>query len=344
MTNRRPFILTTNPHTAQVQFFDGETYDVLATIKTLPQPHEICLTADKTRAYISIAYRAGWYGFDVGKGHELIVLDLEQRKIAEVIDLSPDFGPHGLALDEQRGLLYITCESRGGCVLVMDEQTHVVLDAIPTEAPGPHWLVLLEHGKKIYTANKETPYISVIDTERRELVDKIPLPHGSEQIVVQPGTGLVYLCDDKEPLIHVIDPTSDTCVDQIRHSEWSDRLLMSPDGKRLFVSHVRGFERLRAQGVFAAYKRRRSEGSATARDCMRLLRVVQHAQGSVTSIDLQTHQESAPIELSTIGGFLELTPDGKRLFVANLVIDTESMTVIDSLEVELGIGNICYVV
>jgi hypothetical protein len=114
MTNRRPFILTTNPHTAQVQFFDGETYDVLATVKTIPQPHEIYLSADKTLAYISIAYRAGWYGFDVGKGHELIVLDLQQRKIAEVIDLSPDFGPHGLALDEQRGLLYITCESRGG--------------------------------------------------------------------------------------------------------------------------------------------------------------------------------------------------------------------------------------
>ncbi|QBD76485.1 hypothetical protein EPA93_10880 [Ktedonosporobacter rubrisoli] len=343
MTHRRPFILTTNPHAAHVQFFDGESYDLLATVETLPQPHEICIPSDKSRAYISIAYRAGWYGFDLGKGHELIVLDLEQRQIAEVIDLSPDFGPHGLALDEQRGLLYITCESRGGCVLVMDEKSHAVLDAIPTEAPGPHWLVLLENGKKIYTANKETPHVSVIDTERRELVERIPLPNGSEQIAVHPASGLVYLCDYKEPLIHLIDPTRDTRVDQIRLSEMSDHLLVSPDGKRLFVSHVRGIARLRAQGVIADYKRRRAEGSATARDCTRLLRVVQHLQGFVTSIDLQTHQESDPVELSTIGGFLELTPDGKRLFVANLVMDTESMTVIDALEVEPGVANIYYV-
>jgi len=141
----------------------------------------------------------------------------------------------------------------------------------------------------------------------------------------------------------VIDPDRDTCIDQIRLGELSDRLLMSPDGKRLFVSHIRGIERLRAQGVIAAYKRCRSEGSATARDYRRLLRVVQHLQGLVTSIDLQTHQESDPVELSTIGGFLELTPNGKRLFAANLVIDTESMTVIDALDVEPGIANISYV-
>ena len=49
MTNRRPFILTTNPHTAQVQFLDGETYDLLETVETLPQPHEICLSSDKSR-------------------------------------------------------------------------------------------------------------------------------------------------------------------------------------------------------------------------------------------------------------------------------------------------------
>jgi DNA-binding beta-propeller fold protein YncE len=340
MESRRPFILTTNPFTAQVQFFDGETYDLLAVVETPPQPHEICITPDKSRAYISIAYRAGWYGYDLGKGHELVVLDLQQRKIAEMIDLSPDFGPHGLALDEQRGLLYITCESRGGCVLVMDEQTHSVLDVIPTEAPGPHWLVLLEHGKKIYTANKETAHLSVIDTERRALVGKIPLPNGSDHIAVHPGTGLVYLCDDTEPLIHVIDPARDTLVDQIRVSGMSDCLLISPDGKRLFVSHRRGFERLRAQGILASFDRRRLEGSATPRDC---IRVVQHLQGSVTSIDLQTYQESRPVELSTMGGFMEITPDQKRLFVANLVIDTESMTVIDSLEAAFGIANISYV-
>lgn len=216
----------------------------------------------------------------------------------------------------------------------------MVLDVIPTEAPGPHWLVLLENGKKIYTANKETAHISVIDTEHRVLAGKIPLPNGSEHIAVQPGTGQVYLCDDKEPLIHVIDPARDTLVDQIRVSEMPDCLRMSPDGKQLFVAHRRGFERLRSQGILASFNRRRSEGSATTRDCMR---VVQHLQGSVTSIDLQTHQESRSVELSTMGGFMEITPDQKRLFVANLVIDTESMTVIDSLEAEFGIANISYV-
>jgi hypothetical protein len=40
---------------------------------------------------------------------------------------------------------------------------------------------------------------------------------------------------------------------------------------------------------------------------------------------------------------MEITPDQKRLFVANLVIDTESMTVIDSLEAAFGIANISYV-
>jgi DNA-binding beta-propeller fold protein YncE len=55
-------------------------------------------------------YRCGVYTDPGEKAHEISVVDPHERKVVGVVSLAPEVAPHGLALDQDRGLLYVTVE------------------------------------------------------------------------------------------------------------------------------------------------------------------------------------------------------------------------------------------
>ncbi|GAA4516427.1 hypothetical protein GCM10023191_087370 [Actinoallomurus oryzae] len=74
-----------------------------------------------------------------------------------------EHGPHGLALDAERGRLYVSAEGstgRTGGVVVIDTGTGRAIGRIDTGAPGPHWFVAGPDGRTGYAGNKEAPFVS----------------------------------------------------------------------------------------------------------------------------------------------------------------------------------------
>lgn len=206
-----------------VTLFDAVDRSV-RTVLTLPaEPHELLFDAEHRMLFCTSTYHAGYYDANEGRNHLLTVIDPDAGRIVEVLDLSPEHGPHGLALDPVRRLLYVSVEAGPagpGGVVVLETETRRVVRRIDTLAPGPHWFAIGQDGVLGYATNKEAPYVTVVELATGVLVDKIAVP-GSEGISISPDGSTVAVAapkaahagePGKEPGVRLIDTRTGTIV------------------------------------------------------------------------------------------------------------------------------------
>ncbi|MFG2917425.1 YncE family protein [Kitasatospora sp. NPDC048298] len=177
-----------------VSFFDAATDRLLDTVQVLAEPHELCFDPTQRLLWCTSAYHSGYYHANGGRRTEVTVIDADTRRIVDVIDLAPEHGPHGLALDAARHRLYVSVEGDGdrpGGVVVIDTETRRPLGRIDTDAPGPHWFAVSPDGRTGFATNKEASFVSVVDLERGVLTAKVEVP-GSEGLAVSPDGTRVY--------------------------------------------------------------------------------------------------------------------------------------------------------
>jgi DNA-binding beta-propeller fold protein YncE len=202
-----------------VTFVDAVDHTVRRVLDVPAEPHELCFDAEHRVVYCSVPYVGGQYGAHHGHDSRVVVLDPDAGEIVDVLDLAPENGPHGLALDPVRQLLYVSVEAGpagpGGAVVV-DTTTRTVLCRIDTLAPGPHWFAVDPAGRHGYAANKEAPFVTAVDLATGEVVDTITVP-GSEGIAVHPDGGPVAVAGphhdgDGAPGVRLVDPASHDIV------------------------------------------------------------------------------------------------------------------------------------
>ncbi|HTF52047.1 MAG TPA: YncE family protein [Pseudonocardia sp.] len=198
-----------------VTLLDAVDHSVRAVLTVPAEPHELCFDPEHRVLYCTSTYHGGYYDANDGRNHLLTVIAPDAGEIVEVLDLSPEHGPHGLALDPARRLLYVSVEAGpagSGGVVVLDTATRRVLRRIDTLAPGPHWFAVDPDGARGYAANKEAPFVTVVDLATGALIDKIDVP-GSEGIAVSPDGSTVAVAAPKnnigrlaaDPGIRLID-------------------------------------------------------------------------------------------------------------------------------------------
>jgi DNA-binding beta-propeller fold protein YncE len=178
-----------------VSFFDAATDRLLDTIEVIAEPHELCFDPTRRLLWCASAYHGGYYHAHNGRRTELTVIDADTRGIVEVVDLAPEHGPHGLALDTARRRLYVSVEGgpdRPGGVVVIDTETRRPIGRIDTDAPGPHWFAISPDGRTGFATNKEAPFVSVVDLDRGTLTAKVEVP-GSEGLAVSPDGTRAYV-------------------------------------------------------------------------------------------------------------------------------------------------------
>ena len=197
-------------------FLDLATLAEIARIELPPQPHEIRHDPKRGLVYVSCPYKDGFYDMHQEKAHDLVVVDPVAMKVVEVIDLSPEAGPHGLCLDTANDLLWMSVESGGGAVLAMDLETHRIVARIGTGVDDgrPHWITLSADGGTIYVANKESRFMSVIDVKSGEVAKLVPMPGGSEDLELSADGSRLFVSSRELPKLHVIDTaTLEECAE-----------------------------------------------------------------------------------------------------------------------------------
>ena len=222
-------ILFLNPHTYQTEtVLDGFQRTV----------HELLVTPETGLAYVPI-FGDGIHGRNPNPGHQLHVIDLLKRKVAETIDLSPYSAPHTVRLGVDR-LVYITSENSAK-VLVIDPKTNKVVDVIDSGSRNGHRLAIAPDGRRLYTDNEEDASVSVIDVPGRKLLGKIETPQALAGIAVSGDGRTVVAVSDEAPVIFAIDTAAGQVTREVQLEgvpKAAQIARYSPDGKTIVVSSL----------------------------------------------------------------------------------------------------------
>ncbi|RFB38011.1 YncE family protein [Brevibacillus sp. VP] len=311
VTKNQAILSVVSSNGRNIHFFDAKTYEKVGKVTSpIPEPHEVCIDSRRQLLYVSITYRSGIYGHAKENGHEILVIDIPTFTLLDTIDISPEFAPHGLAFDERNDLLYASVESNGGGVIVIHPDTRQVINRISTGAKGSHWFVIHPEGTKGYSANKEAPFISVLDLRKKELMKKISVPFGSEELAISPNGHRVYVPSpslssdhkNEQPTLSMIDTETDVIIKTIAFSDIIHPVHVTIDGKVL-LGHLRYQEK----------------PSAITKD------IVDSVPGYVSILDGETLQVLGTVEIDLFPLNIRSSSDGTIGYVSNFKSGTVSV-------------------
>ncbi|MER8160686.1 YncE family protein [Streptomyces sp. NPDC094472] len=309
-----------------VSFFDAAVDRHLGTTELLAEPHELCFDSTQRLLWCTTAYHSGYYHANSGRRTELTVIDPDTRRVVEVIDLAPEHGPHGLALDPGRGRLYVSVEGtadRPGGVVVIDTATRRPLGRIDTDAPGPHWFAIDPAGRTGYATNKEAPFVSVVDLERGTLTAKVEVP-GSEGLAVSADGTHVYVASPyaghffspgaEEPPatgVRVIDTRTASVVETL------------PTDDVVIPMHLTSAGKLLAGEM-------RMEADPESQ-------LGRQAPGRLTVFSADTHKRLGEVEVGHAPLTITSSPDGRLGYVACVASSTVDIVDLETLR---GLGRL----
>ncbi|MFF9063897.1 YncE family protein [Streptomyces sp. NPDC014891] len=301
-----------------VSFFDASTDRHLGGVDVPAEPHELCFDATRRLLWCSLTYHSGYYHANGGRRSDLAVLDPDTRRVVEIVDLGPEHGPHGLALDAVRDRLYVSVEGsddRPGGVVVIDTATRRPLGRIDTDAPGPHWFAVDPAGRTGFATNKEAPFVSVVDLEGGVLVAKAEVP-GSEGLAVSADGSQVFVAGPyadfaatgarSAPGIRVLDVRTASVVDVL------------PTRDVVLPVHLTSTGRLLA-----------GEVRTTADPGSRLGRP---APGRLTVFAAGTRERLGEVEVGLFPLTVTSSPDGRLAYVSCAVSSTVDIVDLETLE------------
>ena len=287
-----------------VEFHDTANYAVIEEIKLPDFPHEIVLSPDRKKAYVSI-YGNGQVGTNTEPGTKIAVIDIAGKKLDGFIEIAPFLAPHGLMFDAA-GLLWATAESSHALVYI-DPARGVVLGHVETESLRTHFMAATADGTKIYVPHRQLSFMSVIDTATRKVVKRIPdFRYECQGVATAPDGNRVYQASSARPEVSVIDPKTDTIAGRIAIEGLGEfppqlnRLRVSPDNRYLVVSY--NVSRIAAVIDTEAPERQHlvkldkgPMGIAFGADLHHAF-VTNHDAGTISVIDLKTMQLAGAIK------------------------------------------------
>ncbi|MEX2400464.1 MAG: hypothetical protein WD423_06800 [Rhodothermales bacterium] len=307
------------------------------------RPYGVALTRDGTMAYVS----NGW-------SDTVSEIDLESRDVVRVLPVGS--GPSGLALDRNQRFLYVAN-------MYSDDISVVNLEAgredhrLPA-GNNPYAVALSPDGRQVYVTNRlvrasshmrDTPEteITVVDTQSGRIADRKALEgaHVVEGVDFTPqgDLALTTLVRPKNLIpstqlhrgwmltygIGVIERSGQQRVLQLltddANAYYADPhdVLISPDGRQAYVTHAAA----RTVSVLNVDAIRRVVEDATE-DSLRIL---------PNHLGMSSRFVTARIPTGYNPKGLALSPDGKKLYIAErlddriLVVDTDRLEPVDSI-------------
>ena len=170
--------------------------------------HEVAAAPDGKTGYVPIYGNSG-----VGKpgtdGRNMVIVDLESRKVIGNIEWDHGVRPHCAVFGPKDGMLYVTTEL-DHTVSIIDPHSRKIVGAIPTEQAESHMLVISHDGTRGYTANVGPGTVSVLDMIGRKTLKVIHISGETQRISISPDDSMVFTADQTQPRLAVIDTRSNT--------------------------------------------------------------------------------------------------------------------------------------
>jgi YVTN family beta-propeller protein len=238
-----PALLVLEKADSMLAIVDPTSLQVVARVPAGPDPHEVAVSPDGRRAYISN------YGGPYSVLHTISVVDLVARKALPPIDLGPLHGAHGLAF--AGGKLYFTAEVNK-VIGRYDPETESTDWVLGTGQDRTHMIFISANLRRIVTSNVASATMSIIDQvdvpvprnappnaapQRTWSVTVIPAGRGSEGFDVSPDGRKIWVANAQDQTLTIIDALAKKPVQTLPIAlRGANRLKFTPDGKMVFVS------------------------------------------------------------------------------------------------------------
>ena len=219
----------------RVSIVDVATGEITTLPAGIDDPHEVGVSPDgRWGVAADFGNHTGNYEFD---GRRLAVFDLRAKRLARVIDLGTNLGPHDVVFaPDAPARAYVTTQTTRNVVEV-DVATGEVLGAIPTNARASHNIALSADGARGFTANQLDGSISVLDLRSRALVARHTIvPHIVEGIATTPDGREVWLGSRADSSVRIVDAGTGAVLARLTGFRNPERMQISPDGRRAMIT------------------------------------------------------------------------------------------------------------
>ena len=186
-------LLVLNKTDDTLMVFDTPSNSLLATIKVGHEPHEVAVTPDGRKAYVS----------NVGD-RSLTVVDLRRNAVAKTLRPDRVDKPHGLAITPDGRRLLLTSEGSHRIYLV-DVARDAVERVITTTQSGTHMIALSTDGRRAWFANRESDTLSEYEVSSLHLVRTLKVGPGPEGIAMSPNGRWIVTALQNAGQVAVVD-------------------------------------------------------------------------------------------------------------------------------------------
>jgi YVTN family beta-propeller protein len=223
--SRPAWLLIGNKSDDTLSFVDVRTLKEVAKTTTGRGPHEVAVTPDGKKAFIT--------NYE-GPGDSISVVDVAARKELRRIPLGEHRAPHGIEVSRNGTKVYITCE-RSQTIIELDVASERIVRAFKTGQKGTHMLVLTPDGKKLYTGNMGSGSSTVIDLVKGEVLAQVKTGANCEGVDVTPNGKEVWTSNNADDALSIIDTATDKVIATIPCKGFPIRVKFTPDGKQALV-------------------------------------------------------------------------------------------------------------
>jgi len=219
-------LLVANRGGSTITLIDPASMTSLGTVTVGTDPHEIAVSPDGARAYVS--------NYGGQQGTTISIVDVASRTKIKDVPIAPLRGAHGILFNS--GKVWFTSETTQQ-VGRYDPAADKVDWSGSTTQTGAHMLAVKSDGSMVYTANIGSGSASIINVAAGT-TKVVPATTQVEGIALSPDERELWVGSRAAGGIAIIDLATETRVATISSGLPAYRLVFSPDGK--FVLAPRG--------------------------------------------------------------------------------------------------------
>ncbi len=288
-------------------------------------------------------------------GDDMTVVDVASNEIIKTVKVGLE--PHGIAAPKAEDVLWVATEG-DRTLTAVDPIKDEVIAKYPIFGRRPNEIEITSDGRYIYLPALGDGVYEVFDTVQKKIIARIPTDGYPHNVVVSPDDRYMYLSPydrGKTPAekvaaqgwptslnkkIYIVDTRTHTVVDTIPTGNTPRPIVLSKDGKRLYVNtddfmgflvlDIPGRKVLRhvAYDLTAEEKAiaSRSHGIGITPD----QREVWSTDTNHSLVHVFDNTKDPPRQIARVGTgkipyWMVFTPDGKTVYIANTGDDTVSV-------------------
>jgi len=219
---RGEFVVVLNKDEDTIALVDTKTRRVIKTIASDHNPHEVAITPDGKKTYVTCSL-----------GNTIDVIDNNTFEIVtRITDDAFDF-PHGVGIDKQ-GILYMA-STYSNMVFVIDTKTDTIIDRFKTNEEHSHMIAFTPGALNVYVPNIGSNTLTLFDARTHKIKETIPVGNGPEGVAVHPDGKHLYVANQHDNTLYVMSTVTHEILWKRKLGNCPIRVVFTADGKYALI-------------------------------------------------------------------------------------------------------------